>query len=155
MYTFHTVEKSDQELLKVSNFANSMILPESKICINMSTTWPIPNRSLAEWGPKDWYYGVFPVYLHLIKFLLTSNRWFLVVEGYLPQPVSRMHFVMYIMNTLSFAEIVGSLYWRLQKLHVWPREGINRCTPLFRYLYLSSSLELEFQIIPSTSSITP
>ena len=49
----------------------------------------------------------------------------------------------------------GILYRRFQKVYVGPRKGINMCTPLVKFLYLSSSLGLEFQGIPSTSSITP
>ena len=53
--------------------------------------------------------------LHLITFLLTYNIWFLILEVYLIHPASIMHLLMCIMNTLSFVELVGSLYWVLQK----------------------------------------
>ena len=47
MYAFHTVEKYDQELLKVSNRANVLILPGSRLRINMYTARPIPKRLLT------------------------------------------------------------------------------------------------------------
>ena len=134
MEAFQTVEKYDRNLLKVLNYSNELILPRSRIYIKISTAGPIPNRYLTGWGTKDGYYVAFTMSLHLIIFTLTSRIWFLLVEGYLPQPVSRMHFVMCIMNNKSFAELVGSLYLRLNKWHVGPMNGINRCTPLVRCL---------------------
>ena len=97
---FQNVEKSDQDLLKVSNCSNALILPGYRLCINMSTAGPITNSSLTGWLPKYGYDGAFPVSLHLIKFILTSNILFLIVEGYLPQPAYIMHLVMCIMNTI-------------------------------------------------------
>ena len=44
---FQNVEKSDQDLLKVSNCSNALILPGYRLCINMSTAGPITNRSLT------------------------------------------------------------------------------------------------------------
>ena len=49
--------------------------------------------------------------LQLITFLLTSNRWFSIVEGPPPQPEYILKLVMFIMKTLSFGELVGILYW--------------------------------------------
>ena len=111
MEAFQTVDKSNWELLKVSDYENVLILPGSKLYINMSTSGPIPNRSLTGWGPKGGYYYVFPFSLHVVAFLLTYDKWFLIVDGSLPQPVSIMHLVMWIMDTLSFEELVGTLYW--------------------------------------------
>ena len=81
MDAFHTVEKPDQELQKVSNGENSLSLLGYRLRINLSTASPIPNRYLTGWGPKDGYDDAFPISLHLIVFLLTFNIWFLIVEG--------------------------------------------------------------------------
>ena len=137
----------------MSNCVNVLILPGYRLHINMSNAGPITNRYLTGRGSKEGYDGIFTISLHLITFLLTSNIWFLIIEGYLPQPASRIHLVMCIMNTLNFGELVGILYWIFQKRHVVPMKGLNTCTPLVRCFYLSSSLGLEFQGIPSTYSI--
>ena len=100
MDALQTVEKYDQEILKVSNCAKVLILPGPKICINISTAGTIFNRHLTVWGPKGGYYGAFPVSLHLVTFLLTYDKLFLIVEYSLPQPESKMHLVIYIMNAL-------------------------------------------------------
>ena len=102
MVALQTVNKSDRELLKVSNFENELNLPGSRLHINMYTTVTIINRSLTGFLTNGGCDGAFTMHLHLIKFLLTSNRWFLMVDGYPSQPTSRMHLVMCIMNTLSF-----------------------------------------------------
>ena len=103
MYAFQTVDKSDQDLLKVSNCANELSLPRSRLRINMSTSGPITNRSLAGWVPKDRYDGDFQISLHLITFLLASRRCFLIAQGSLNHPASIMDLVMCITNNLSFA----------------------------------------------------
>ena len=102
MNALQAVEKADIELPEVSNCVNALILRESSLRINMSPVGPIPNTSLTVLVPKDGYDGTFPIYLHLITFLLTSNRWLVIVEVSLPQPMSIIHPVVYIMNTLYF-----------------------------------------------------
>ena len=134
MDSLQTFDKYDRDILKVLNFSNDLSLPRSRLYIKISTAGPIPNRSLTGWGTKDGYNGAFPMSLHLITFTLTYSIWFLILEGYLHQIASRMHLVMCIMNTTSFAELVGILYWRLNKWHLGTMKGINRCTPLVRCL---------------------
>ena len=82
MGAFQNVEKYDREILKVSNCTNVLSLPGSRHRINMSTVRPIPNRYLTGWVPRDRYDGNFTMSLQLITFLLTSNSWFLVVQGF-------------------------------------------------------------------------
>ena len=74
MDAFHTVDKDDQDLLKVYNCENSLSLPGSRLRINKSASGTITKKSLTGIGTKVGYDGKFPMYLHLIKFLLTSNR---------------------------------------------------------------------------------
>ena len=63
------------------------------------------------------------MYLHLIKILLASNIWFLIMEGYLTQTASIMHLLIWIMNTLYFVELIGSLYWRFEEVKYITKEG--------------------------------
>ena len=81
---FKTVEKSGRELLEVLKCANVLSLPRSKTHIIMYNTRPIINSSLPGRGPKGVYNGEFPMSLHLLKFLLTSDKLLLIVEVYLP-----------------------------------------------------------------------
>ena len=115
MDSLQTFDKYDRDILKVLNFSNDLSLPRSRLYIKNSTAGPIPNRSLTRWGTKYGYNGAFPMSLHLITFIFTSNIWFLIVEGYLPHPASRIHLLMCIMNILYFIELVGIMYWILQK----------------------------------------
>ena len=73
MDAFQTVEKYDQDILRVLNCENVLSLPGSRILMNMSTAGPITNRSLTGQETKDRYDGAFLMSPDLIIFLLTSN----------------------------------------------------------------------------------
>ena len=103
MDTFQTRDKDDQELLNVSNCEKLLSIPKYNLCIRISTTRPITNRSFTKGGPKGGYEGAFTLYLYLVTFILTYDTWFLIVEGSPPQPASKIHLLMCITNTLSLA----------------------------------------------------